>query len=115
MPLQKTFNFSSAFENYLGGVQAIKDTKLIPEPDELVVAQKIKVEYEHLRLTDLSRVGILGVGGYGKVELVQHKKTNETFALKSLKKYEMVHQQQQKHVFNEKEIMQACDSAFIVK
>lgn len=79
------------------------------------MAPKIKVEYENLRLTDLGRVGILGVGGYGKVELVQHKKTSETFALKSLKKYEMVHQQQQKHVFNEKEIMLACDSPFIVK
>lgn len=57
---------------------------------------------------------MLGVGGYGRVELIQYK-NQETFALKYLKKYEMVQQQQQKHVFNEKEIMLACDSSFIVK
>lgn len=104
-----------AFENYFGGVQAIRDTKLIPEPEVTQwVTPRKRSEYEHLRLKELKLIGVLGVGGYGRVELVQYK-NDRTFALKCLKKYEMVEQQQQKHVFNEKEIMLACESPFIVR
>lgn len=71
-------------------------------------------KYDHIRLKELKLIGILGIGGYGRVELVQYK-GRETFALKCLKKYEMLEQQQQKHVFNEKEIMFSCDSPFIVR
>ncbi|XP_063703177.1 cGMP-dependent protein kinase 1-like [Culicoides brevitarsis] len=105
-----------AFENYLGAVKGIRETKLIPEPQitAAVKTPRIRSEYEHIKLKDLKYIGMLGVGGYGRVELVQHR-NQETFALKYLKKYEMVQQQQQKHVFNEKEIMLACDTPFIVK
>lgn len=108
-------NFS-AFENYLGGIQAIKDTKLIPEPKipEVKITAVKPSKYDHVRLKELKLIGILGVGGYGRVELVQYK-GRETFALKCLKKYEMLEQQQQKHVYNEKEIMFSCESPFIVR
>lgn len=97
-------------------MKGIRETKLIPEPVATtpVKAPRIRSEYDHTKLKDLKYIGMLGVGGYGRVELVQHK-NQETFALKYLKKYEMVQQQQQKHVFNEKEIMLACDTSFIVK
>lgn len=97
-------------------MKGIQETKLIPEPVATapVKAPRIRSEYDHIKLKDLKYIGMLGVGGYGRVELVQHK-NQETFALKYLKKYEMVQQQQQKHVFNEKEIMLACDTSFIVK
>lgn len=57
---------------------------------------------------------IIGVGGFGQVFLVQYK-DKETFALKRLKKIEMVQQQQQEHAFSEKEVMLACNSPFIVR
>ena len=34
---------------------------------------------------DLELIKILGVGAYGKVALVRHKKTNKRYAMKSLK------------------------------
>lgn len=72
-----------------------------------------KTEFSHIQFNDLKQIGTLGVGGFGRVELVQFKKV--TFALKSLKKVEMLQQQQQEHAYNEKEILYACDSPFIVR
>ncbi|KAF2904896.1 hypothetical protein ILUMI_01278 [Ignelater luminosus] len=72
--------------------------------------------YEDIELLDLKIVDTLGVGGFGRVELVQHKKQKElTFALKYLKKLDMVQQQQQEHAYNEKNIQMNCDCIFIVR
>lgn len=69
-----------------------------------------------MTLFDLETRGTLGVGGFGRVELVTLKSDpDKSFALKKLKKKVMVDQQQQEHVLNEKHIMQACDSPFICK
>lgn len=63
---------------------------------------------------DVNVSSFLGVGGFGRVELVQYQK-KETFALKILKKYEVANQNQIEHVYSEKEIIAVCDSPFIVK
>lgn len=73
-----------------------------------------KTEFSHVQISDLKCIGTLGVGGFGRVELVQYE-NKMTFALKSLKKIEMVQQAQQEHAYNEKEILLACDSPFIVR
>lgn len=72
-------------------------------------------EWAHIQLEDLNFIGTLGVGGFGRVELVQYKNENITFALKKLKKIDMVQQQQQDHAYNEKNIMINCNSRFICR
>ena len=64
----------------------------------------------------------LGVGGFGRVELVQlasSKKIGDgkpkTFALKCLKKKHIVDTQQQEHVYSEKKIMMNCKHQFITR
>jgi cGMP-dependent protein kinase len=68
-------------------------------------------------LHELLVVGTLGVGGFGRVELVQYKRDRSlVFALKRLKKSYVVEQQQEEHAFNEKRVMLACsDCQFISK
>jgi len=73
-----------------------------------------KTEFSHVQLNELKRIGTLGVGGFGRVELVQYK-NKVTFALKYIKKIEMLQQQQQEHAYNEKNILFVCDSPFIVR
>lgn len=72
------------------------------------------IEYDHVQLSDLEIIGTLGVGGFGRVELVQFNK-KDTFALKILKKSDVASQGQIEHAYSEKEIMSSCDSPFIVK
>ena len=79
-------------------------------------------EFENLRLNDLEILATLGVGGFGRVELVQlasSKKIGDgapkTFALKCLKKKHIVDTQQQEHVYSEKKIMMNCKHQFITR
>ncbi|KAK8748221.1 hypothetical protein OTU49_016378, partial [Cherax quadricarinatus] len=73
-------------------------------------------EYAYIRLDDLDVVATLGVGGFGRVELVQyaHDKTM-TFALKCLKKQHIVETQQQEHIYSEKRIMMAVRNPFVAR
>jgi cGMP-dependent protein kinase len=73
-----------------------------------------KSEYANIQFGELRFIGTLGVGGFGRVELVQYK-SKTTFALKCLKKIEMLQQQQQEHAYNEKAILFECNSPFIVR
>merc|ERR1712008_480799 len=51
---------------------------------------------------DLKRLGLLGCGGFGAVEMVEHVKTSETFALKALSKGYVVKSGMQQSVISEK-------------
>lgn len=71
---------------------------------------------KELTLDDLDVRADIGVGGFGTVQLVQHREKKELiFALKYLKKVDVLHQNQMPHVFSEKEIQIKCDSIFIVR
>ncbi|XP_060063493.1 cGMP-dependent protein kinase 1-like [Ylistrum balloti] len=73
-------------------------------------------EFVKLKLSDISIVATLGVGGFGRVELVQVNNDNsKTFALKILKKHHIVETRQQEHIMNEKKIMSESRSDFIVR
>jgi len=107
------------FIQLLGNLEELKNKKYattmrqsmdLKQPDH-------KIEYGYIDLHELHTVGTLGVGGFGRVELVQYKRDkNLVFALKRLKKSYVIEQQQVEHAYNEKKVMLACsDSQFISK
>ncbi|CAO1396998.1 unnamed protein product [Diamesa serratosioi] len=102
-----------SFDSHLGSLEMIKNSK-IEDQTFPKLSKNQTTQYGHVQLCDLKVIGTLGVGGFGRVELVQYQ-NEATFALKYLKKIEMVQQQQQEHAYNEKEILYACDSSFIVR
>ncbi|XP_014345547.2 cGMP-dependent protein kinase 2-like [Latimeria chalumnae] len=57
----------------------------------------------------------LGVGGFGRVELVSDAMTGEYFALKKISKKHVVQMRQQEHISVEKRILQSLDCNFIVR
>lgn len=64
---------------------------------------------------DLLRVGLLGVGGFGAVELVEHPKSGKTYAMKVYCKGYIVKRGMQKAVLSEKEVGISTASPFIVR
>lgn len=64
---------------------------------------------------DLTRLGLLGCGGFGAVELWEHKSTGETYAMKGLSKGYIVKTGMQEGVMNEKDILMRTNSPFIIK
>jgi len=77
----------------------------------------IHEEFKGLKLSDLRIIATLGVGGFGRVELVMiaGDTKSRSFALKQMKKSQIVETRQQQHIMSEKEIMEESDCQFIVK
>jgi len=66
-----------------------------------------------LSMKMLDWVATLGVGGFGRVELVTWQ--GEPYALKKIKRKEVKDVKQQQHILNEKKIMTSCSSPFVVQ
>jgi len=66
------------------------------------------------KFADLELRRILGVGTFGRVKLVVHKNTGDTYALKCMRKAQVVATKQQSHVLNEKKILAMMDHPFIL-
>jgi len=73
-------------------------------------------EFSDVTLDDLEVIGTLGVGGFGRVELVKcRNKLSKALALKCLKKQHIVETQQQEHVYSEKNILMHTKHNFITR
>eukprot|EP00484_Ammonia_sp_Unknown_P012962 CAMPEP_0197072040 /NCGR_PEP_ID=MMETSP1384-20130603/209895_1 /TAXON_ID=29189 /ORGANISM="Ammonia sp." /LENGTH=782 /DNA_ID=CAMNT_0042510853 /DNA_START=136 /DNA_END=2484 /DNA_ORIENTATION=- len=65
-------------------------------------------------LDEFKIVGILGRGAFGTVKLVTDPNSNESYALKAIRKNQVVELGQQSHILNEKKVMQMLDCPFLV-
>ncbi|CAK9300668.1 unnamed protein product [Gordionus sp. m RMFG-2023] len=79
----------------------------------------IDEKFLNLSLENFKRVATMGVGGFGRVELVEMwdptLMTCKYFAMKIMKKKHIVETHQQSHIFAEKQIMIESQCPFIVK
>ena len=77
---------------------------------------RLNEQYAHIELLHLRKIATLGVGGFGRVELVTLvNDTSKSFALKVMKKAQIVETRQQQHILSEKQIMMESNCYFIVK
>eukprot|EP00927_Polykrikos_kofoidii_P072733 TRINITY_DN68822_c0_g1_i1.p1 TRINITY_DN68822_c0_g1~~TRINITY_DN68822_c0_g1_i1.p1 ORF type:complete len:828 (+),score=187.91 TRINITY_DN68822_c0_g1_i1:164-2647(+) len=74
-----------------------------------------KLQHKVVRFEDLRPVGLLGCGGFGKVELMEDQRTKAVYAAKGLSKGHLVKTRMQDRVHAEKEILMMTDSRFIIK
>ena len=69
---------------------------------------------KNVGVDDFKLIKVIGRGSYGKVCLVQYKKTNELFAMKSLKKDILLDEDQIESTLLEKKILQSLNYPFLV-
>lgn len=105
-PLADIKKRGAAGQSKVGQVPAAASTPAAPASG----APKTKIKRDELKT-----LGLLGCGGFGAVDLVQHTVSKETYALKALSKGHVVKCRMQKSVMQEKTIQYMCDSPFIVK
>jgi cGMP-dependent protein kinase len=110
-----------SFFQLVGDLNELKDKtykditngKSEPKGRQVVEVNK---EFAEVTLDDLEVIATLGVGGFGRVELVKClKKPSTAYALKCLKKQHIVETQQQEHVYSEKNILLSCKHNFITR
>jgi CRP-like cAMP-binding protein len=112
----------TSFEMLLGPLESLKQrgkngdsTKAPSAPTSSGKATEANDSKEHILRKHLKKLGLLGCGGFGAVVLVEHVKTQETYAMKALSKGYVVKCGMQKAVMSEKEIQYMCNSPFIIK
>lgn len=66
------------------------------------------------KLEEFETIGILGRGAFGTVKLVQDPHSKKSFALKAIRKNQVVELGQQTHILNEKKVMQMLNNPFLV-
>eukprot|EP00927_Polykrikos_kofoidii_P052846 TRINITY_DN4683_c0_g1_i6.p1 TRINITY_DN4683_c0_g1~~TRINITY_DN4683_c0_g1_i6.p1 ORF type:complete len:330 (+),score=59.71 TRINITY_DN4683_c0_g1_i6:68-1057(+) len=66
------------------------------------------------QLDDFQLLKVIGKGSYGKVMLVQHTKDNSVYAMKMLRKENIVKRNQVEHTKAERNVLEAVNHPFIV-
>jgi hypothetical protein len=69
----------------------------------------------NLKFADLNTLAVLGSGTFGRVTLVQEKKSKAVYALKAMLKSEIVAHKQQTNVMNEKNVMICSNHTFVLR
>ncbi|NXE79932.1 KGP2 kinase, partial [Cochlearius cochlearius] len=82
---------------------------------EMIELKEKVAQFPPCPFQNLEVVTTLGVGGFGRVELVKVKNENVAFAMKCIKKKHVVDTKQQEHIYSEKKILEQICSPFIVK
>ncbi|XP_040217999.1 cGMP-dependent protein kinase 1 isoform X2 [Rana temporaria] len=104
-----------SFKHLIGGLDDVSN-KAYEDAEAKAKYEAEAAFFGNLKLTDFNIIDTLGVGGFGRVELVQLKsEESRTFAMKILKKRHIVDTRQQEHIRSEKQIMQGAHSDFIVR
>ncbi|KAJ3324599.1 camp-dependent protein kinase catalytic subunit [Boothiomyces sp. JEL0866] len=84
-------------------------------PAQLPLPKGAKEKIKKLKIEDLEIRNTLGTGSFGRVHLVKYKPTGKHYAMKVLKKAEIIKLRQVEHTMNEKNILEQLDFPFLVK
>ena len=68
-----------------------------------------------MTIDDFSILKVVGKGSYGKVLLVKKNDDKKVFAMKVLKKKNMIRRNQTEHIKTERRILEVIDHPFIIK
>jgi len=74
-----------------------------------------KLALDAFKMEDLSEVGVLGYGTYGTVTLVEHIPSGNVYALKAMRKKQLIALKSVEHVRREKTISYACSHPFLLR
>ncbi|XP_051139214.1 uncharacterized protein LOC127257003 isoform X2 [Andrographis paniculata] len=121
------------YKNYLQGLKDRKErrtalqrraqeARVSTEEEERMLRNLEKRETEFMRLQrhkvgidDFEQLTVIGKGAFGEVRLCRAKSTGEVYAMKKLKKSEMLSRGQVEHVRSERNLLVEVDSRCIVK
>ncbi|RXM95599.1 Serine/threonine-protein kinase 38 [Acipenser ruthenus] len=95
---------------------------LVDEEKRIRRSQHARKETEFLRLKrtrlgldDFESLKVIGRGAFGEVRLVQKKDTGHVYAMKILRKADMLEKEQVGHIRAERDILVEADSLWVVK
>ncbi|KAJ8022893.1 cGMP-dependent protein kinase 1 [Holothuria leucospilota] len=100
-------------ESFMQVAGSLNDNHVRKNDD--LIKGRVDSEFSEIKLSEVRVIATLGVGGFGRVELVKVNGHKQTYALKQLKKRHIVETRQQEHIMSEKNIMMESHCDFIVR
>ncbi|VDK36597.1 unnamed protein product [Taenia asiatica] len=106
----------SPFFSTVPQVPSKRGSSALAERDMSIGNARACAGRENIKYEDLVPVAILGIGGFGRVELVVLRyDPTKSFALKCMKKKHIVDTRQEKHIFSERNLMFEIKSSFVCR
>ncbi|VDM15645.1 unnamed protein product [Hydatigera taeniaeformis] len=106
----------SPFFSTVPQVSSRRGSSALAERDMTIGNARACAGRENIKYEDLVPVAILGIGGFGRVELVVLRyDPTKSFALKCMKKKHIVDTRQEKHIFSERNLMFEIKSSFVCR
>ncbi|KAL5969804.1 cGMP-dependent protein kinase 2 [Taenia solium] len=106
----------SPFFSTVPQVPSKRGSSALAERDMSIGNARACAGRENIKYEDLVPVAILGIGGFGRVELVVLRyDPTKSFALKCMKKKHIVDTRQEKHIFSERNLMFEIKSPFVCR
>ncbi|XP_076862649.1 serine/threonine-protein kinase 38-like isoform X2 [Brachyhypopomus gauderio] len=104
-------------------LEKVMDEEGLPDEEKIMRrSQHARKETEFLRLKrtrlgldDFESLKVIGRGAFGEVRLVQKKDTGHIYAMKILRKADMLEKEQVAHIRAERDILVEADGAWVVK
>jgi len=100
------------FSMLLGPLNAIMNRKNYVEKPKPKASSRNTQKTRPCAIDEFKTIGILGKGAFGKVTLVVSPQ-GDSYALKAIKKNQIVEQGQQQHILTEKRVMEQLDNHFL--
>lgn len=70
---------------------------------------------KRMSVMDFETISLIGKGAFGEVRVVRRKETGEVFALKSMRKKDMIDQNQVEHIRAERDLLSVVNNPWLVK
>jgi len=88
-------------------------------PEEVLRKMQAKLQQEETRkkmsTADFEFVAKIGAGAFGEVRVCRQKGTKDVYAMKIMKKNEMIKKNQTAHIRAERDVLALCDNPWVVK
>jgi serine/threonine protein kinase len=97
------------------GSSACRPLACAEKPKGIAEAKGKVVKRPKLSMDDFTLGPTVGTGSFSRVRVAQHKATGSVWALKLMKKAEIVRLQQTEHVQNERSLLSTLRHPFIVE
>ena len=85
--------------------QIAEANKAMNEQYQELIQNQQKKQGKVVTKNDFETISVIGKGSYGQVTLVKKKETGQLYALKALKKAEIVRRNQVEHTMTERRIL----------
>lgn len=104
-------------------VRALESMRLDPEQQKRM-KERLEIEQANIvnqqkrakmSVKDFDTVAIVGRGAFGEVRVVRKKDTQDVFAMKIMKKAEMIKKNQEQHIKSERDVLALVDNPYVVK